>query len=79
MAQQTIVFVSDLSDRFQIAEDAANANFDELYATYNLIDPGSPSNGDVLTYNSSSGKYEPQAGGGGGLTHPQVLTRTLGS
>ena len=52
---------------------------DEIHNVDLITTP--PSNGDVLTYNSSTQLWVNQApsGGGGGLTHPQVLARTLGS
>ena len=53
---QSIKF-SDLPDTYTIPQSASDLNAIEA--------PASPSNGDVLTYNSTSGDWEAQAPGGG--------------
>lgn len=56
----------------------ANSN-QVIDALANLTDVfiDTPANGDALIYNSSTGKWEAGAAGGGGsgLTHPQVMKR----
>lgn len=80
MSRIPIVYVSNSSLRWKTAEDDVNSNFTELYNKSDKLDlSGTPSNGDVLTFNTGTGMYEPQAPSGGGLSQSQILARSLGS
>lgn len=60
----------------QILEANSNQVIDALANLTDVSIPN-PANGDALIYNSSTGKWEASAAGGGGsgLTHPQVMKR----
>jgi len=61
-------------DRTGIITDAENAT--PRLVDLPDVDALDASNGDGLIYNSSTGKWEASAAGGGsGLTHPQVMKR----
>jgi hypothetical protein len=57
----------DFVSRYDEAgEFSLNDLFDDFTTLSDRFDFTGPSNGDVLTYNSGTGVYEPQAAGGGG-------------
>lgn len=53
-------------DRPALARADIKQNIDNVNAIINTFDIAAPSNGDILTYNSSSGVWEPGAASGGG-------------
>ena len=76
MAQERIVLVNELSDRFVTAENSLNNNFAELYAA------SPPSlTGEALKYlrvkADESGVEWATVSGGSGLSQSQVLARQL--
>lgn len=73
MAKQTITFVSDSSSRWFDAQGAINSNFTEIYTKTDKLNlSGTPSSGDVLTFNAGTGMYEPQAPSVGGFEQYKV-------
>jgi hypothetical protein len=54
------------SDKPALARPDIKQNIDNVNAIIDEFDIASPSNGDILTYNSSSGAWEPGASTGGG-------------
>lgn len=72
MAQETIVLVNELSDRYITAEDSLNNNFGELYASK----PPAPTLADagkVVAVNMAGTAYELITVSGSGLTFTQVF------
>ena len=53
------------SDRPALARADIKQNIDNVNAIIDEFDITSPSNGDILTYNSTSGAWEPGAAGAG--------------
>ena len=54
------------SDRPALARADIKQNIDNVNAIIGTFDIATPTNGDILTYNSSSGAWEPGAATGGG-------------
>ena len=55
------------SDKPALARPDIKQNIDNVNAIIDEFDIASPSNGDILTYNSSSGAWEPGAAASGGV------------
>ena len=55
------------SDKPALARPDIKQNIDNVNAIIDEFDIASPSNGDILTYNSSSGAWEPGAASSGGV------------
>lgn len=78
MAQVTVILQSTLSDWKTTAQAAINANFTEVYAVTDKIDAATtPNPGDVLTWNTGIGQYEPQAPSSGGINDGDTLSTGL--
>jgi len=66
------------SDKPALARPDIKQNIDNVNAIIDEFDIASPSNGDILTYNSTSGAWEPGAAASTG-TNVALITRTSSS